>query len=100
MHREKTYVLEGQKEQIVDLICPSCENSFQRTERYCRSKRSQGQSVFYCSRSCGAKNNSQVGNPISETLINEIKALRANNKSSYYIAEQLNVSRNTVMKYW
>lgn len=41
-------------ERLETLVCPFCEQSFQRHPRYVRSKRSLGAMDLYCSASCSA----------------------------------------------
>lgn len=96
MHRDKTYLLESKKEVIVDLLCPGCQLPFTRTARYVRDKKSQGQTDFHCSRRCSLKQISVLDNGLQK----RIKELQGENLSSYKIAAILQISRNTVMKYW
>jgi uncharacterized C2H2 Zn-finger protein len=98
MHRDKTYIFERSKEEMVYLTCPCCDVSFKRTARYIRDKKSQGQVAFHCSAKCSTTMNAR--SVISDELKNAIKELRASGMSSYKISDQLNLARNTVMKYW
>ncbi|QVD49218.1 hypothetical protein LUCX_148 [Xanthomonas phage vB_XciM_LucasX] len=97
MHRDKTY-FERLNKDWVDLVCPCCTETFRRSSRYLRDKRSQGQVEFYCSRSCSTKMNTPMKKPLE--VIEQIRELKAEGKSSYFIASALGVARNTVMKHW
>ena len=43
---------------VMSLVCPTCGCDFERTERYVRSKKSLGQTRFYCGNSCSRRGNS------------------------------------------
>ena len=95
-------------QQKFDLACPYCGKDFTLTERDMKMKfdyfhKNNGSGLIYCSSSCNAKYNSDtnpIGRPTDEDLIQRIKSLRKQGLSSYKIADQLKISRNTVMKYW
>lgn len=100
MHRMKT-AWERPREKYVNLECPQCQSWFERTERYVRDKKNQGQKALYCSRSCATKANaSNLSQGISPETQAAIKRMRKTGKSSYAIASELSIARNTVMKYW
>ena len=95
-------------QQKFDLACPYCGKDFTLTERDMKMRfdyfhKNNGSGLIYCSSSCNAKYNSDtnpIGRPTDEDLIQRIKSLRRHGLSSYKIADQLKISRNTVMKYW
>ena len=95
-------------QQKFDLACPYCGKDFTLTERDMKMKfdyfhKNNGSGLIYCSSSCNAKYNSDtnpIGRPTDEDLIQRIKSLRRHGLSSYKIADELKISRNTVMKYW
>ena len=95
-------------QQKFDLACPYCGKDFTLTERDMKMKfdyfhKNNGSGLIYCSSSCNAKYNSDtnpIGRPTDEDLIQRIKSLRKQGLSSYKIADQLKISRTTVMKYW
>ena len=95
-------------QQKFDLACPYCGKDFTLTERDMKMRfdyfhKNNGSGLIYCSSSCNAKYNSDtnpIGRPTDEDLIQRIKSLRKQGLSSYKIADQLKISRNTVMKYW
>ena len=95
-------------QQKFDLACPYCGKDFTLTERDMKMKfdyfhKNNGSGIVYGSSSCNAKYNSDtnpIGRPTDEDLIQRIKSLRRQGLSSYKIADQLKISRNTVMKYW
>lgn len=87
----------------LEFRCPSCSAVFSRPQRDIRSKtRVNPRYTPCCSRSCGAKlgNLRHSGLKGDNTVISDIKRLRGDGRSSYYIARELGISRNTVMKYW
>ena len=99
-------------QQKFDLACPQCGKDFTLTERdmgekFYKHYQNNGSGLIFCSRSCSGKFHSQE-NPTSnlnnrtkdEDLIQRIKSLRRHGLSSYKIADELKISRNTVMKYW
>jgi hypothetical protein len=101
MHRNKTYVMEREKEIEVELTCANCEIEFSKPARYVRDKASQGQTKFYCSNRCSSAGKRPPGTDgISDDVKNSIKDLRGKGLSSYKISDELKISRNTVMKYW
>ena len=95
-------------QQKFDLACPYCGKDFTLTERDMKMKfdyfhKNNGSGLIYCSSSCNAKYNSDtnpIGRPTDEDLIQRIKSLRKQGLSSYKIADELKISRSTVMKYW
>ena len=95
-------------QQKFDLACPYCGKDFTLTERDMKMKfdyfhKNNGSGLIYCSSSCNAKYNSDtnpIGRPTDEDLIQRIKSLRRHGLSSYKIADELKISRSTVMKYW
>jgi len=99
-------------QQKFDLACPYCGKDFTLTERSMGEKfykhyTNNGSGLIFCSNSCKAKYQIEtnpeafpVGRTKSQDIINQIKALRSQGLSVYKIADQLKISRNTVMKYW
>ena len=95
-------------QQKFDLSCPQCGKDFTLTERdmgekFYKHYQNNGSGLIFCSRSCNATFNrgtSLVGKSIDEDTINRIKSLQRQGLSSYKIADELKISRNTVMKYW
>lgn len=79
--------------------CASCGNPFLVDASEHAKRQAQGNQNHYCSRGC-YKNGTPGSGGKSDTDIAQIKALRANGKSSYQIASEMGISRNTVMKYW
>ncbi len=81
------------------LQCAYCHKVFMRfTNRVYDNK-----TGHYCSRSCNGKANntlnSQIKQPLSDELIQQIKELAAKGASGYRIAKELDISGNTALKY-
>ena len=95
-------------QQKFDLACPYCGKDFTLSEREMKMKidyfyKNNGSGLTFCSSSCNAKYNGDtnpIGRSTDEGLIQRIKSLRRHGLSSYKIADELKISRNTVMKYW
>lgn len=81
-------------------ICAYCETPFILTERELKMRLKQSKSgLAFCSHSCSLKA-FPVVREADPFLIKEIQRLRSTGLSGYKIADMLNISRNTVMKYW
>lgn len=76
--------------------CPYCGIEFFLPRRILAYKKRNGKTP-YCSRQCSGKASSRQGH---KDLVCKIKELRKAGKSSYTIARELGISRNTVFKYW
>lgn len=108
-HNKKTKLDIGAATKLVTLACPICHCSFERSTRDLKAKRSKKAGyVPTCSRSCGTKYGSMAQNPSARSpvtekvkkLIPKLRSMRAKGFSSYSIAEETGLSRNTVMKHW
>lgn len=85
--------------------CAVCDNPFILSPRDLNQRLAQGTELAYCSRSCAVKMQHMQGKtglkpPVSEEAIQRIRLLRSQGMSSYKIADIVEVSRNTVTKYW
>lgn len=87
--------------------CANCNDRFILAGREVKNRLYQNIELAFCSRSCSVvfrTNNGQIipniGKTISEDKIKQIKELSLQKLSSYKIANIVDVSRNTVMKYW
>ena len=97
------YIMESQNR--YGFHCAWCSTPFILTERELKMRLAQGVEMAFCSRSCGtnfhfANNPNMRKNNLTDEQISEIKKLRLEGLSGYKISEQLNIGRNTVMKYW
>lgn len=83
-------------------VCPVCNKKFERSKSASYKSIHLGK-IIHCSRKCAHKNK-QSGfiniNKKKQDIVDRIKEMKNENKSSYVIAKTLNISRNTVMKYW
>lgn len=79
--------------------CNWCGVHFLLTERDVKTRLAKGVTDVFCSRSCASSFHGYYRTK-SDDLIAKVKNLRSQGLSSYKIAEQLAISRNTVMKYW
>jgi hypothetical protein len=82
----------------ITLVCPACNGVFSGTKSSVGFKLKHGKTPC-CSRKC-ARSLHTVGIPKSSDIIEAIRNLHANGGSSYSIAKELGIGRNTVMKYW
>lgn len=83
--------------------CAACEISFFLTLAQVNKRISNGVVMAFCSRRCAAfyhSRNSEKKRCISDSEIGLIRSLKAAGRSSYAISSELNIARNTVMKYW
>ena len=86
--------------------CVYCETNFIITLAERNKRIYTGVEHAFCSRNCAANYHRFVSgrNVIATTkpqdVIDKIKTLRSQGNSVYKIAAELNISRNTVMKYW
>ena len=88
---------------LVELVCPTCSSIFYRAKNRAYQFLHKGKQL-YCSRSC-YKSLNKCNPPINDNTIHleircKIKELHAKGGSSYSIAKELGIARNTVMKYW
>jgi hypothetical protein len=83
----------------VVIDCPTCNKEFTRFARDVKFRKSKG-SLMFCSRSCSAKHYTPTRRHVTTSQIQSIKIMRKSGRSSYRIAEDTGLARNTVMKYW
>ena len=80
--------------------CAYCETAFILTESEVNKRKNQSKTnLVFCSKECSMQLTS-MNSKISQEQIDKIKELRQKGYSSYKISDELNLSRNTVMKYW
>lgn len=91
--------------------CPNCLTPFLLLERDYNMKLKAGVQYAYCSIKCFREHNKFLINSgqrttthpnpsISKEIQSQIKSLRSQGLTGKAISEQLNLNRNTVMKYW
>lgn len=82
-------------------ICACCDYPFMITEAERNKRLAQTRSgLAFCSKACSTYY-FPVGKAVIDPLVQDkIRLLHNQGLSSYQIAEQTGVSRNTVMKYW
>lgn len=98
----RKYSLLDNPAKLITLVCPVCSTEFQRPKNRAYSKTRLGKEQC-CSRECGnikGNTSSNLCKPKSQDVVDKIKAFRGQGFSSYRIAKELKISRNTVMKYW
>lgn len=99
---KKYFLLKGKRAKKVVLSCPQCQEDFMLTERHYKSRIKNNKRIF-CSKNCSLlfyNPNGFAGKTVGVDKIKEIKWLREKGGSSYSIARELGIARNTVMKYW
>lgn len=101
-NNKKHVLAKGKQAKKILLTCPKCTDTFMLTERHYNSRIKNNKKIF-CSRTCSSKFykwNGNLNTSTRESVILEIRKLRAQGGTSYSIASDLGISRNTVMKYW
>jgi hypothetical protein len=95
-----------------NMICNNCNKPFVLTDRQLKMKQKAGIKNFYCDKECfteyskkNFKGNNGARTPNATNtksleIVNKIKELRSYGWSSPRISKELNIARNTVMKYW
>lgn len=97
-HIKKT-AIENTGRAVVELICPCCGIKFEKEKRFIHPSKKNN----FCSRRCNGKfsghKSRNLGIPISEEKISEIKRLAEDGLSGYRISKITGISANTVLKY-
>lgn len=98
-HREKTKIEATTGRTKATLSCKNCGENFEREKSHYNEQRN-----VFCSSRCNQKYNASIGAitigvSISDEEVNEIKRFGELGKSGYWIAKELGISANTVIKY-
>ena len=97
-NNRKSVVQRGVQAVKISLCCSVCGEDFTQFKRVIDFRTAHGQTNFYCGRKCSLL---ATGKKVkSDAVIAQIKTLRSEGKTSYFIADLMGISRITVMKYW